>query len=536
MTASGLLQETGKDYFSLTDKGREAVNDRSTSGAKKYFEGKSLFSEAVKKATEVSITAEEFAKLWGVVQEGISEMFLDNGLRVTEAISSILENQHAQVDQFEDLSAHINKLKARIVALGLRAAATSEEIAQSIVDVLHDKTSRCFDWLTQVSLTYVGICTLGLEPKSQHEMEARIREIDFILDTDVLISSLSVGEPEHRAIVDAIKSWKKLGGRVYCPTSVLEEAAYHAAIAESEYKDVEGSIAKYSDQDAQDLLVNAFVRGYRKAVKGSKYGFNRKTWSRYIGNFLGDHDRDYSQIQLPVKDSGVEVIDDRNVNDSLSSSAFNEILGMKTPSGISSKDKTEKAQRDGRLCALLAELRKSRAKSGGTAVIISSSPLLRAYCRKHPEEFGAADPVMTVASWTYLLSMLPGVKMPMTALRKALFDSTFGEKMSSMERAAFRIVKASDEFPAALMQKHSFKREMQQQITRMAQQRGQSVAEMQTSMDSDEEIKHEILTDVIAKSLDEMPGISRAQKKVSQLEAELRAVKGELDRERKKRK
>jgi hypothetical protein len=101
--------------------------------------------------------------------------------------------------------------------------------------MVHDKALPTFEWCTDLCACYVTICSLGLDPAAQQAILARLRNIDLILDTDIVLSYLSEGENDHEAIETIVKGWRRIGGQIYVTLPVLEEVSHHAAISKNDF-------------------------------------------------------------------------------------------------------------------------------------------------------------------------------------------------------------------------------------------------------------------------------------------------------------
>ena len=81
---------------------------------------------------------------------------------------------------------------------------------------------------------------------------------DFVLDTDIILTSLCESEPDNQAARELISRFRQIGGKVVLSSQVLEEVAYHAWIAEREFKDSIPLFGKLGPEDLRKYLRNAF--------------------------------------------------------------------------------------------------------------------------------------------------------------------------------------------------------------------------------------------------------------------------------------
>ena len=403
--------------------------------------------------------------------------------------------------QHDDLAEAIAIIGTAIEDLQLRSADLSRAMGQAFVDALHDKESPLFDWLTQRCLIYVTACSLGLQPDAQRQVTSRIKELDLLLDTDVVLSLLGDAEANHNAVVDLIKTWRRIGGKIYVTGPVLEEVAYHAWVSERDMKSVWPHIMRYSNVDTIQLVPNVFVRGFRKVAKRMTLA----GWGQYMANFRGSHERDYSKIRGLLKDEGVEVVTDEAVEEPLADLIAKELYQRKS-SGMPASEPTRlanlqsKCSRDGRLVALLLAHRKQKQELGRSAVIVSSSAYLAAACRKFAHTHDAVEPVMNAGAVAYLLTFSPGVALSMRSLQRLLFDPGFGEQIGPLERRALQIIKSSNEYSLPFSRRHALRDEMHKSMARFASSRGESfgaVEERYANAENDDEFMQ-----LVARSVD----------------------------------
>jgi len=271
----GLIVEKHGNY-NITDKGREELKKRTEDGAEILINGQQLFREILQELTGNPINQEDFTRVWAIVQDEIANMFLTNGIYIFRSIQSIITNSSVVAEEY-DLHKSIQQLAKRVADLNLWGSRT-EEIYQAVTDIFHEVGSKAFKWLTQLGTIYVSLCSLGLESTAQQQIEERLSMLDLLLDTDIVLSFLSPGEPKNKAIDEVVRTWQRINGHIYVSPCVLDESAYHAWIAEAEYNDIWRDLHKYNDQSAQRLINNAFVRGFRVECDGK---YDPKHWGYY---------------------------------------------------------------------------------------------------------------------------------------------------------------------------------------------------------------------------------------------------------------
>ncbi|GAG56961.1 unnamed protein product, partial [marine sediment metagenome] len=260
-------------------------------GTENLVNGQQLIRDTIYQLTGDDIESEEFSRVWPIVQDEMANMFLTNGIYVIQSIESIITNE-SKITEHNDLYEAIKLLAQKIAGLDIWGNRSSD-ILQAIKDLFNENDSDAYKWLAQLGTIYISLCSLGLEPTAQRQIEERLGDIDLILDTDIVLSFLSRGELHHEAINHIVKTWQKISGNIWVTPCVLEEAAYHAWIGQREYEELWRDLEKYDNKASLRLINNVFVRGFR--VESSKYA--PKYWRWYISNYKGNSNYDYSKIE-----------------------------------------------------------------------------------------------------------------------------------------------------------------------------------------------------------------------------------------------
>lgn len=477
LALSGHIKQDSNNRYLITDTGKAELRSRTEQGSQRLGEGQKAVKAALQELCGQPPESEEFAQLWNVFQDSIANMFLANGIYIVESVTSIIDGKTAVKDH-PNLQESVDALANKVAGLGIWGA-RGDEMAQAIRDMFHDHASGAFAWLADLCLVYVSTCSLGLEPHSQDQILARLRELDLLLDTDVVLSFLCKGEPNHNTIVDVINAWKQINGNVYVSPPVLEETAYHAHIAPREYDDVWRRLDKMDDRAAQRLINNAFVRGFRIDTEGR---FERKRWGLYISQFCGKKEYDFEKVQSLLIEDGIGVLNEGNVDTDLVKMVAETLIANRSKADKESDqlppNYRDKCDRDGRLVGILDCHRRTRAQLHGSGIIISSSSLLRKACRQLGSRLGLPEPVLPVGALAYLLSLVPGVKMSLASLRGVLFDVEYGSRLPPLDRLLMRILDASEEYMVPFARRARLRPIMRDKIGRLAKERGQSFTEI----------------------------------------------------------
>jgi len=252
--------------YKISPLGLEELKKRTDEGASNLINGQQLIRDLILELTGETIDPDDFTRLWRLVQDEIANMFMANGIYILQSIESIISNGSKVMDH-QNLHDSIVSLSDKVGGLPIWGN-KQQELKQAFIDMFHERDSQAFKWLAGLGTIYVSLCSLGLESSAQQQIEASLRNIDLLLDTDIILSFLSSGEPKHEAIGSIVNTWQRISGHIYVTPCVLEETAYHAWISQREYDEIWRDLRKYNDREALSLIANAFVRGFRAEMKG----------------------------------------------------------------------------------------------------------------------------------------------------------------------------------------------------------------------------------------------------------------------------
>lgn len=522
-----------RQSYRITPDGVDELNRKTLEGSENLFEGKRLIRELMGNLSGEELTPQEVSQIWNTVQDAVANMFMANGIQIIDAIASMAGGESAIADH-PDLYGLLRKIGDQISALEIRGVRASQ-IGQAFVDMFKEQDSGGFRWLTRLCAVYVGVCSLGLEPTAQQQVLERLREIELLLDTDVVLSFVCEGEPNHEVIQNVVRLWRRIGGNIYASESVLSEAAHHAWISRQDYLNTWRSMYNMSDFDAGHLIQNAFVRGFR-AVNKAAGKYNPKLWDIYISQFRGQAPDDYAPLVAVLGDDGIQPISEEICESALADEAAKRVLALKLGDQVSPesddvpKKLKDKSKRDGVLVALLDAHRTAMKQLNRTAVIISSSPVLRSSCESYRSRLGRPDPVMPIGAVGYLLAMAPGVRMGLGALRGILFDTGFAKRVGLLEELALRIVHQTEQYRVPWSKRGALGRQMRNQITELAIQKGSTREQVQEQLlHPTNDLAREELTQAVAAAVDKI-SLSSIERRLLDDNARLRQELDQLRR------
>jgi len=519
--------EGGK--YTITAKGHVELRGRTEKGTHELSVGQGFLRQILHELTGQELQAEHFASLWVAVQDEIANMFLSNGIYIAHAVSSILGGESDFADH-PDLHHAINALGDKVAALAFWGK-QSTEIGQAVVDAFHERNSDAFKWLSGRAEVYVCMCCLGLNESSQEQIADRLRELSLLLDTDVLLSFLSAGEPNHEAVSAIVACWKQMGGSLRVTRSVLEETAYHAWISERDYQETWRSLGTMSDAEALRLVQNAFVRSFR--VESNRY--HQSVWRSYIGMFRGSEQYDCERLSDLLKEDGILALEEDDIDEPFAEEIASAVLRLaggesaSTESSNAATHRLDKCRRDGKMMAAMAICRQKRRDAGlGTAVVVSSSGNLAEACNKLgglTEKFGKPEPVVPVGALAQLLALVPGVAMSLETLRAVLFDPGTGQRVSRLEQVGLRALQNSEQYLFPFSRRAALKVAMRERITDLAREYGRRPRDLQDDVEMGGEGAADDTAKVVAEAIDSIVS-SKSEKKITELQKEVDRLKG----------
>ena len=520
-----LLVSHTDGLYTITEEGRRHHAELLKVGRAHLTNGKDLIRQAVAALLGYDLGEEPFNRLWNRLRDEIANLFFANGLRLIRAIASLLATNEKSLPSktFAEL---LGGVKDSIQSLGV-GGARSEEVAQAILDLFSDRDSPAFNWLTELAVKYVTLCSLGLEPSAQQEVSGRLKDIDLILDTDIVLSLLSQGERPHRAVEEVLKRWRSIGGQVLIPPPVLEEAAYHAWISDYEFRDVENLLAHVQPEEVHRYAKTAFVRAFCVVAQGD---FRLSSWTRFISEFRGASPTDSEKIAAILEeDYGLKIITDFALDRDFARTVSEMIYKIRkiAPSAYVPKQTGDKVARDGQIIAFLKHCRESKPRRYHTTVIISSSPVLQQAGAAFTGNLDEPAPVWPIGALAYLVSLIPGVRLTLSILKNCLFDEGEVEALDRLVRLALRVVRESKSYEIGYSRRPTLKRALAREIDKAAVQRSQRPAQLVDELLEGRSQDREVLAEVIANAVDEIAA-STHEKELQELRRRLSQSDGPL--------
>lgn len=512
----GLIARDANGY-EITSAGLKEIANRHSAADQKLSNGQTEIRALIEELTGLPLTNAEWRPIWNILQDGLSAMFLAQGASVVQTIASVHSDSQTDVEQ-DDIKIHIDGITNRIRGLQ-GGGGRLQDVAQAVSDMLQERSSQAFEWLSSLCVVYVDMCCLGLEPNAQQQIIQEVAHFDLLLDTDVVLSLLSEGEDNHDSAKRIVTGWRDIGGKVFVAIPVLEEAAHHAWISEVDYDNVWRQLPGMSEHDAQHVIENVFVRGFRKEA-GGRYG--KKRWQAYIHAFRGESDHDYDKILGLLSDFDIKLLPSATQDEALALKIEQQLFQMRK-SGVSNDVRNiralqEKCNRDGRLAALLVGQRHRLTAQNRTLVVVSTSGALRQAISLCMDQIRGGEPVMYIGAIAWLLSLVPGVNLSVGVLRGVMFDMGFREHMSSFDLTVMRAVQASQQYEMHWSRRNTLQRAVRNHIERIATSRGQAPRVIRQEIMSETDVGRQTLAEAVAEAMDET-ALSLSEHRVAELQS-----------------
>lgn len=528
-----LIEGDGGKYV-LTEAGAKGVQEVAPEAASRLLEGRVAVYDTMKQLLGYSLAEQDFERFWAVFQDGIAELFYRHGASIIEMLAS-LEGVESNDDDAELRSAG-EELADKVAAL-FQNQEQREEVRQCVVDLFLSKGTPAFDWLTSVCSMFVMMCSLGLETKSAAEVSKVLRGITLLPDTDVAISLLCSGEPNHEEVTKVLQGWRALGGAVNVPVPVLEEVAHHAWIADADYFAVKDTLRGSGQESADHTITNAFVRTFRLAAHDPS---NMREWQQFIDQFRGASSHDYTNVlEILRGDLAIEPFPDLAGEIDTGAGSFcatvREYLLKLTARDIGNdiEDLDERARdkirRDALILATIMRARQKVRASGApskSVIAVSSARRLRKADLKFRRELGQPSAVLSIAAVAALLALTPGVQMGVGALRAVLFDLRLAKRLSPGQLLVYRLVARSDQYELPLSRRTTLGRRLREQIVEDARKTGRHLSDVEDDVLTGKDPAHTAA--VVSAALDKMAVTSRVEETIVAQQKRIRALESEL--------
>jgi hypothetical protein len=308
------LAETGdirldEGRYHLTDAGNARLQGSEGGAAAQIVDGRTRLREAIEKSIGNRLADQHYDRIWAVIRQKMSHFFYTRGQQMVEEVGRLLSDEPSTAGRASTPPPaplfFIDDL-AMAVANTATHPDQREELRTAVRDLFTERTGSAFEWLGSLCAAFVALCSLGLEATTGRAIGRMIASIALVLDTDVVLSLLNLGEADHSSVEAIVKRWRALRGGLLVAEPVLQEVAHHAWIAEADFVAVR-SFLPGSAQDRTRLVENSFVRGFAELVASREARLGQ--WSAYIRQYKGRDEWDSRRIADALRqDFGITVL------------------------------------------------------------------------------------------------------------------------------------------------------------------------------------------------------------------------------------
>ena len=528
-----LIEKKGNGWV-LTSCGERRIGNLTTNAADQLLAGRVLIRQKLETSIGRKLDDKHYETMWSSLQDCFAELFYSNGLATICAVNEILLGSES------DPSSKVNLMKlvsdgAKRVGQTTQNPETRDELQRAVLDIFTERTGEAFDWLARVAERFVALCSLGLEATSAEEVRKILLRYQLSLDTDIVLTYLCDGEPDHEAAVELLNRWLEIKGEVMVAPTILQEVANHAWIADRHFEPTVHLLGKLQEKDLPYYTDNAFVRAFHAHAESSK---DKAKWPKFIEQYRGNTKEDYSNIAEILSDelrmTTLSEKFDTNLAGQILKYLGEQLQRMKSRKhpheGLTSED-MGKAKRDGELLATIAAARElnKRANVEKTVVVISSSGRLRQAYQQFRPKLGNPDAVLSLSALSYLLSMLPENPLGAGSLRRALFDVTMKAGSSEAQQLAMQIIKSAGTFEVPSARRVTLRRALERSIRDHAERLGKKpgVVEKQFVMHQRGVPYSEIIGAAVKQMAVPAPEIARRDARIRELEHRIDELEAE---------
>lgn len=534
LVQDGLVEQG--ERLSITDQGREARRDRTTAAFGNLLQGREAVRKHLAESLDVRLTDDEFGAVWAAIEDRLSALLYLRGESVVASVSALVEGQgRAAPESVEEFKTLVGLL-ASAAAQAWQDVSTREDMETAVTDMFTEGVGSACDWLVGICGAFVMLCSIGLEAHSGAALRKSLASLELILDTDVALSLIGEGEPDHPSVKAARDQWVKIGGTVCLVPPVAKEFAHHAWISQVDYDKVRTWLPGTA-ADRALLIRNVFARAFGELLEKRKV--RRRDWGQYIRSFRGRSEKDVSRARLVL--TAEEHLSELRPEHDLSSPISARFLRATTRElndayRAGEHDKfiaLDKAKRDAEIVAIVAKRRELRQRQGeGSCCLVTSARRLLRLSAAIVKDDPGAPWVISPAAWVALLSFVPGVHLSLPAMRAFLFELEVRPRLKDEEQVVLRAIKDAGEYRFGYARRGTLKKRLEDAVIRTAREMGvkrSDVVEMVQDPKKSEE-STSVAASVISEALREMAVESETEKRLRQRVADLEAEVARLKR------
>ena len=532
LIADELVTQSGP-AFSITVKGIEHAQTLKVHAAERFLEGRLAIRKAIESSIGEKLADAHFNVLWKIFEDRITSHFHARGSALVAEVSALLDQSPTTVgSEIHPKLSFIDEL-ATAVANTASHPQRRDELHQAVMDLFMEHTSVATEWLVRVCASFIACCALGLEYSSNAALGRLFARTVLVLDTDVVLSLLGEGEPEHESVFTIASKWVKVGGKLLIAEPVLEEVAYHAHIAQRDFDQVRRLIPG-TPEDRLRIIDNAFVRSFAEHVARNTASLGQ--WNRFIMQFRGNAPYDWTRVFAHLKaEYSIDKLPSRSARqETLELQVRAYLIKTAIEAGYTGRSVRDKATRDARLYAdMVHYLDTIRATDPGATCLLVSSAQRLADAERQFHQSGEQQIVVPISSVLYLLSLLPQVTLGISAMKTFLFEERRPGFSSDLERTIFRLLRSSREVAMPWAKRGVLMKEVRDRLIDDARKQGQWIPDganthtlEQNALNPENE---ERTIQILTEALDNIVVETRTEEENARLRRENEELRRQLD-------
>jgi hypothetical protein len=414
------LVETTPRGIRLTTAGSSRLEKLVALGAKASLDAKASFKFLLGSVEKDELTAAQFSRVWRSVQRHLSNLFLNNGLRVVGELQRLASGESGSSSPLL-LTSALQHILDEVFDLELPID-LQERIVAVVRDMLQNAHSPAFQWISDLGIKYVVICALGLDPRLEQRIRDRVSQWVVVPDTHVVLSYLCTGDEGYGTCWLLLRQLHRLQGVIWLCQAVAEECTNHAEISAESFFDwyervrifrKEHPREKVTPYELIDPADNAFIKGFAHRV-GEE--FTMSDWRWHLSQFVSARTLDTTKItSLLHGEIGAEYKPDNDMIRRLGAI----LAGPAARSSSADKEYTQKCEWDGKL---LASCVLNKSTIDRRLLIVSDSERIRKVFQEHiTAELKEGISITDAASLSYALSIVPGTSVTLECVKHCLF-------------------------------------------------------------------------------------------------------------------
>lgn len=140
----------------------------------------------------------------------------------------------------------------------------------ALADVIDKPSQREKDILEKWARAFVAMEVINLDPSLRNFKATKLRGKSFVIDTDVVLYTLTTHAKYSRAYRNLIELLKKNGCILYIPLIVIEEVVNHINAAIKRYSYNGSQWSSMTDEILEKKMANVFVEDYTKIIRDNE--------------------------------------------------------------------------------------------------------------------------------------------------------------------------------------------------------------------------------------------------------------------------